>query len=49
MIVPTEKEPKCAVRDAIESGEISELRYQNFLQILEEIEEQNYWELNSKF
>ena len=37
-------EPKCAVKDAIESGEISELRYANYIQILEEIEEQNYWE-----
>ncbi len=37
-------EPKCAVKQAIEDGEISELRYFNYLQILEEIEDQNYWE-----
>lgn len=37
-------EPKCAVKEAIEEGEISELRYMNYLQILEEIEDQNYWE-----
>lgn len=37
-------EPHCAVKDAIESGAISELRYANYLQILEDIENQNYWE-----
>jgi ribosome biogenesis GTPase len=37
-------EPKCAVKAAIEAGEISELRYANYLAILDEIEEQNYWE-----
>ena len=37
-------EPKCAVKNAIENGEISELRYANYLAILEEIEQQNYWE-----
>ena len=37
-------EPKCAVKEAIEEGVISELRYANYLQILEEIEDQNYWE-----
>ncbi len=37
-------EPKCAVKKAVENGEISELRYQNYKFILEEIEEQNYWE-----
>lgn len=37
-------EPSCAVKSAIEEGEISELRYMNYLTILEEIEEQNYWE-----
>jgi ribosome biogenesis GTPase / thiamine phosphate phosphatase len=38
------EEPKCAVKQAIEDGEISELRYMNYLQILEEVEDQNYWE-----
>ncbi|MCB0686292.1 MAG: ribosome small subunit-dependent GTPase A [Saprospiraceae bacterium] len=37
-------EPKCSVKSSLEKGEISEMRYQNYLRILEEIEEQNYWE-----
>ena len=37
-------EPKCAVKDAVESEEISELRYNNYLLILGEVEDQNYWE-----
>jgi ribosome biogenesis GTPase len=37
-------EPGCAVKAAIESGDISELRYLNYLTILEEVEDQNYWE-----
>jgi ribosome biogenesis GTPase len=37
-------EPKCAVKNAIEAGEISDLRYTNYLAILDEIEGQNYWE-----
>ena len=37
-------EPNCAVKDAIISGEVSELRYHNYLQILEEIEDINYWD-----
>ncbi|MEM9884431.1 MAG: ribosome small subunit-dependent GTPase A [Bacteroidota bacterium] len=37
-------EPKCAVKAAVEAGEISELRYINYLTLLEEAEEQNYWE-----
>ncbi|GLR17724.1 ribosome small subunit-dependent GTPase A [Portibacter lacus] len=40
-------EPSCAVKAAVEDGEISELRYMNYLQILEEIEDQNYWERHS--
>ena len=40
-------EPKCAVKDAIESGEISPIRYQNYLNLLEESEDQNYWERHS--
>ena len=39
-------EPKCAVKSAIENKEISEHRYMNYLQILEDIEDQNYWERN---
>jgi len=37
-------EPGCAVKEAIEEGIISELRYINYLTLLEEVEEQNYWE-----
>lgn len=37
-------EPACAVKKAIEDEEISELRYYNYIQILDEIENQNYWE-----
>lgn len=42
-------EPKCAVKDAIEIGEISILRYQNYLAILDEIEAQNYWERHTDY
>ena len=37
-------EPGCAVKEAVEEGRISELRYLNYLTLLEEAEEQNYWE-----
>lgn len=37
-------EPGCAVREAVESEELSVLRYENYLTILEEVEDQNYWE-----
>lgn len=37
-------EPDCAVKEALEQDLVSELRYMNYLKILEEIEEQNYWE-----
>lgn len=37
-------EPKCAVKEAVENQEISILRYENYLQILSEVEDQNYWE-----
>lgn len=40
-------EPKCAVKAAVDNNDISELRYFNYLQILEEIEDQNYWERHS--
>jgi len=33
------KEPDCAVREMVASGEISELRYQNYLALLTEIEQ----------
>lgn len=37
-------EPDCAVRAAVEAGEFSEMRYKHYLQLLSEVEEQNYWE-----
>ena len=37
-------EPKCAVKVAVEEGEISELRYGNYLQLIDEVENQNHWE-----
>lgn len=37
-------EPGCAVKAAIDTGKISELRYINYLTLLEEVEDQNYWE-----
>lgn len=40
-------EPKCAVKAALEADEVSELRYANYLQLIEEVKDQNYWELNT--
>ncbi|MFK7950628.1 MAG: ribosome small subunit-dependent GTPase A [Saprospiraceae bacterium] len=40
-------EPHCAVKSSIEDGEISILRYEKYLQIIGEIRDQNYWELNT--
>ena len=40
-------EPKCAIKAAVESGEISHIRYQNYLGLLEEVEDQNYRERHS--
>lgn len=37
-------EPQCEVLKALESGEISTYRYQNYLNILEDIENVNSWE-----
>jgi ribosome biogenesis GTPase len=42
-------EPGCAVRTAVEAGDVSELRYQNYLGILAEVEDQNYWERRREF
>ncbi|MCZ2100949.1 MAG: ribosome small subunit-dependent GTPase A [Chitinophagales bacterium] len=37
-------EPHCAIKEAVENGDISFVRYQNYLALLEEVEDQNYWE-----
>ena len=37
-------EPKCAVKEGVEEGSISELRYTNYLQLMDDTEDQNYWE-----
>lgn len=37
-------EPHCAVKAALEKEEVSALRYGNYLHILEEVEDMNYWE-----
>lgn len=37
-------EPDCAVKSAVESGDISILRYQSYLSVLEDVQDQNYWE-----
>lgn len=37
-------EPGCAVKAAVEAGTISAMRYATYLGILEEVEDQNYWE-----
>lgn len=37
-------EPNCAVKEAVESGAISILRYQSYLSVLDDVQNQNYWE-----
>ncbi len=37
-------EPHCAVKAAIEKGEIHSLRYQSYLSIMEEVMDQKHWE-----
>jgi len=41
-------EPGCAVKAALEEGSITPMRYETYLQILGEVEEQNYWERHKK-
>ncbi len=41
-------EPDCAVLAALEEGTVSELRYMNYVKIMEEVGEQNYWERHRK-
>jgi ribosome biogenesis GTPase len=37
-------EPGCAVKAGVEEGTNSQLRYEHYLQIMSEVEDQNYWE-----
>jgi len=37
-------EPGCAVLNALEQDEVSILRYTNYLALLDEVADQNYWE-----
>jgi ribosome biogenesis GTPase len=39
-------EPGCAVKESVEKGDdrVTDLRYYSYLQLLEEVEAQNYWE-----
>jgi ribosome biogenesis GTPase / thiamine phosphate phosphatase len=39
-------EPKCAVKQAVEDQIICDHRYYNYLQLVIEVEEQNYWEVH---
>lgn len=42
-------EPGCAVHEALRKGEVSELRFSNYLTLLDEVEDQNYWERRKEF
>jgi ribosome biogenesis GTPase len=42
-------EPGCAVKKGLEDNEIHPWRYANYLQIVEEIEDQNYWERHKDY
>ena len=42
-------EPGCAIKAGLEEGYLSELRYFNYLAILEEVEDQNYWERHKDY
>ena len=37
-------EPNCAVKEGLKNGEVAKMRYHNYLQILSEVTEQNYWQ-----
>lgn len=39
-------EPKCAVKDALEAGKISPYRYANYLDIIANIDDLKFWEMN---
>lgn len=40
-----QNEPGCAVHAALENGEVSPIRYANYLALLDEVDEQNYWDI----
>ncbi|HMG17019.1 MAG TPA: ribosome small subunit-dependent GTPase A [Saprospiraceae bacterium] len=42
-------EPGCSVKLAVSTGQIHEWRYYNYLQLMEEIEDQNYWERHKDY
>jgi len=42
-------EPGCAVHEALRNGEVSELRFEHYLGLLDEVENQNYWERHRNF
>lgn len=42
-------EPNCRIKEALNSGEIYLYRYQNYLNILDEIETQNHWERKKEY
>lgn len=42
-------EPGCAVHEALRQGEVSELRYTNYLTLLDEVEDQHYWEQHREY
>jgi ribosome biogenesis GTPase len=42
-------EPNCAVKDALEKGTLSMSRYDNYLNVCEEVEDQNYWERHKDY
>ena len=41
-----QKEPKCAVKDALENGDIALSRYRNYINLLTDVQATNYWERN---
>lgn len=42
-------EPHCAVKNAVETGEISPLRYQSYLSIMDDVLNQNSWEIETEW